>query len=323
MYSDLPADAQRVEPSPFEFFTREAWRSLADSTPLPLTAHDVDRISSLGDPLDLSEVDAIYRPVSALLQMYVDSTRRLGRERHLFLQEPDRPPVPFIIGVAGSVAVGKSSTARLLRELLRRWPSTPRVQLIATDGFLYPNKVLQERGIMEKKGFPESYDRIALMEFISAVKSGKEEVYAPVYSHLSYDIVPGEYELVSRPDILIVEGLNVLQPARTALGQTGAVAVSDYFDFSIYVDAAPEDIEKWYINRFLKLRGTAFTHDQSYFKNYADLDDEDAVTRSREIWRRINLPNLVENIEPTRERATLVIEKGPDHRVKGLKLRKI
>ncbi|MDI9588430.1 MAG: type I pantothenate kinase [Acidobacteriota bacterium] len=323
MYSDLPVDSDRVEPSPFEHFSREAWRSLADSTPLPLTAHDVERISSLGDPLDLREVDAIYRPVSALLQMYVDSSRRLSRDRHYFLHEPDHPAVPFIIGVAGSVAVGKSSTARLLRELLRRWPHTPRVQLIATDGFLHPNKVLQERGIMEKKGFPESYDRIALMEFMSAVKSGKDEVYAPVYSHLSYDIVPGQYEVVSRPDILIVEGLNVLQPARTAVGQTGAVAVSDYFDFSIYVDADPADIEAWYINRFLKLRGTAFVEDQSYFRSYANLDDEDAVERARAIWRKINLPNLVDNIEPTRDRATLVIRKGSDHRVTSLKLRKI
>ncbi len=323
MYSDLPVDSDRVEPSPFEHFSREAWRSLADSTPLPLTAHDVERISSLGDPLDLREVDAIYRPVSALLQMYVDSSRRLSRDRHYFLHEPHHPAVPFIIGVAGSVAVGKSSTARLLRELLRRWPHTPRVQLIATDGFLHPNKVLQERGIMEKKGFPESYDRIALMEFMSAVKSGKDEVYAPVYSHLSYDIVPGQYEVVSRPDILIVEGLNVLQPARTAVGQTGAVAVSDYFDFSIYVDADPADIEAWYINRFLKLRGTAFVEDQSYFRSYANLDDEDAVERARAIWRKINLPNLVDNIEPTRDRATLVIRKGSDHRVTSLKLRKI
>ena len=176
---------------------------------------------------------------------------------------------------------------------------------------------------MEKKGFPESYDRIALMEFMSAVKSGKDEVYAPVYSHLSYDIVPGQYEVVSRPDILIVEGLNVLQPARTAVGQTGAVAVSDYFDFSIYVDADPADIEAWYINRFLKLRGTAFVEDQSYFRSYANLDDEDAVERARAIWRKINLPNLVDNIEPTRDRATLVIRKGSDHRVTSLKLRKI
>lgn len=323
MYSDLPQDPDQLEPTPFEYFSRAQWRSLAESTPLPLTAHDVETISGLGDPLDLSEVDAIYRPVSALLQMYVDSIRRLGLERHLFLREPDRPPMPFIIGVAGSVAVGKSSTARLLRELLRRWPNTPRVQLITTDGFLYPNAELERRGIMDKKGFPESYDRTRLLDFMAKVKSGEDRVYAPKYSHTTYDILPGQYEVISRPDILIVEGLNVLQPARTALGMTGAVAVSDYFDFSIYVDAEAKDIENWYINRFLKLRGTAFTRDDSYFRNYAELDDEDAVARARSIWEAINLPNLIENIEPTRDRATLVIKKGHDHRVCHLLLRKI
>lgn len=312
-----------TEPSPFQRFTREAWSDLADSTPLPLTGEDVERISSLGDPMDLAEVDAIYRPISALLQMYVNSARRLSHDRHYFLREPHRPPVPFIIGVAGSVAVGKSSTARLLRELLRRWSNTPRVQLIATDGFLLPNAVLNERGIMAKKGFPESYDRMALMKFMADVKSGQSGVTAPVYSHLTYDIVPGEHEVVNQPDILIVEGLNVLQAARTAKDQTGAVAVSDYFDFSIYVDADQDHIESWYINRFLKLRSTAFSDENSYFRAYANLTDEEAVARAHDIWNTINLPNLTDNILPTRERATLVIRKGADHRVRELRLRKI
>ncbi|MDO5035143.1 MAG: type I pantothenate kinase [Actinomycetaceae bacterium] len=318
-----PSFAAGSEPSPFERFTREQWSALAESTPLPLTDADVERISSLGDPLDLAEVDAIYRPLSALLQMYVNASRRLSHDRHYFLREPQRPAVPFIIGVAGSVAVGKSSTARLLRELLRRWPNTPRVQLIATDGFLLPNAELKARGIMSKKGFPESYNRGALMKFMADVKSGASDVKAPVYSHLVYDIVPGEFEAVNRPDILIVEGLNVLQAARTAKGQTGAVAVSDYFDFSIYVDAEPEHIEAWYINRFLKLRSTAFSDEDSYFREYASLSDEEAVARAHEIWTAINLPNLTDNILPTRERATLVIKKDADHRVGELRLRKI
>lgn len=318
-----PAQDNSGESSPFETYSRESWRALAKSTPLPLTAEDVARISSLGDPMDLAEVDAVYRPVSALLQMHVQCSRRLARERQQFLREMDHPSVPFIIGVAGSVAVGKSSTARLLRELLRRWPHTPRVQLIATDGFLLPNAELKRRGIMAKKGFPESYDRAALMQFMADVKSGKPEAKAPVYSHLTYDIVPGEYQTVKRPEILIVEGLNVLQAARTARGQTGAVAVSDYFDFSIYVDAKESDIESWYIGRFLDLRSTAFSDENSYFHSYATLSDEEAIARAHEIWTSINLPNLTNNILPTRERATLVIRKGPDHRVRELRLRRI
>lgn len=304
-------------------FSREDWAALAPSTPLPLTDADVHNLTSLGDPLDMDEVDAIYRPISALLQMYVDSYRRLGLDRHYFLHEPQRPPTPFIIGIAGSVAVGKSSTARLLRELLRRWPHTPRVQLITTDGFLYPNAVLQARGIMNKKGFPESYDRAKLLEFIAAVKSGAEEVCAPVYSHLAYDIIPDKYEVVTRPDILIVEGLNVLQPARTEGGRISAVAVSDYFDFSIYVDAHTDEIERWYVDRFLTLRSTAFSDQDSYFRNYAHLNDAQAHERARKIWRTINLPNLEDNIAPTKYRATLVIHKGRDHRVHHLELRKI
>lgn len=307
----------------FETFSRQDWRALANSTPLPLTSTDIKRLSSLGDPVDLDEVDAVYRPISALLQMYVDSYRRLGLDRRYFLREPLRPATPFIIGVAGSVAVGKSSTARLLRELLRRWPHTPRVQLITTDGFLYPNQVLRERDLMGKKGFPESYDRARLLKFMAAVKSGQQQVRAPVYSHIVYDIVKGRSQVITRPDILIVEGLNVLQPARTEPGRGPAVAISDYFDFSIYVDADAADIERWYVERFLTLRSTAFQDEDSYFRDYACLDDDQARQRARQIWRSINLVNLYENIEPTRERATLVIHKGSDHRVEKLQLRKI
>ncbi|MDO5720712.1 MAG: type I pantothenate kinase [Actinomycetaceae bacterium] len=318
-----PAPPIGEDPSPFETFSRHDWQKLAAQTPLPLTNYDIERLVGLGDPLDMREVDAIYRPISALLQIYVDSFRRLRLDRRYFLHEPDRPRNPFIIGVAGSVAVGKSSTSRLLRELLRRWPYTPRVQLITTDGFLFPNSHLKKHGIMDKKGFPESYDRPLLMDCMSRVKSGAAEVRIPVYSHVTYDIVPGEYQTITSPDILIVEGLNVLQSARTAHGLTGTVAVSDYFDFSIYVDADPVDIERWYINRFLQLRSTAFARPDSYFRTYATLDDEAAVARARSIWRSINLVNLVENIQPTRDRATLVIQKGKDHRVTSLKLRKI
>ena len=310
--------------SAFRHFTRTEWAALAESAPLPLTSYDIERISGLDDPLDLREVDAIYRPVSALLQVDVDANRRLGRDRHYFFHDDEHISTPFIIGIAGSVAVGKSSTARLMRELLSRWPYTPRVQLITTDGFLYPNAVLRERGIMDRKGFPESYDRARLLDFMAAVKSGADRVEAPVYSHLTYDIVPGQVEVVTRPDVLIVEGLNVLQPARAVAGSTiGAVTVSDYFDFSIYVDADPAIIEQWYVNRFLTLRQTAFTDPQSYFRNYAELSDEEAVTRARTIWRTINYPNLVNNIAPTRERASLIIRKGHEHRVTDLYLRKI
>ena len=312
-----------VSPStPYVDLDREAGRRLAASTPLPLTDADVDRLAGLGDPIDLAEVDAIYRPISRLLDLYIEATRGLHAASSTFLRE-DITPTPFVIGVAGSVAVGKSTTARVLRELLARWPATPRVDLVTTDGFLYPNAELERRGLMQRKGFPESYDRRALLRFVSKVKAGRPEVTAPVYSHLTYDIVPGQHTVVRRPDVLIVEGLNVLQPARPSAEGTSSLAVSDFFDFSIYVDAKPADVRQWYVDRFLSLRRTAFADPASYFHRYASLSDDEAVERAESIWDSINAPNLEQNILPTRSRATLVLTKGSDHSVQRVRLRKL
>lgn len=307
--------------SPFERFTRARWDALGTSAPLPLTAEDINALASLGDPIDLAEVDAIYRPLSAVLQIHVDAIRRIRAQQRSLLRSPYKPPTPFIIGVAGSVAVGKSTVSRLLRLLLSRWPRTPRVDLVTTDGFLLPNSVLLERDLIGRKGFPESYDRQGLLEFVSAIKSGVPDVSAPVYSHVTYDIVPGKRQVVNHPDILIVEGLNVLQPPRTHPDGPG-VSVADYFDFRIYVDADPAHIERWYVNRFLQLRKTAFTDPRSYFRNYAELSDREATATAQEIWRSINLPNLVENIAPTKPRATLILHKDADHRIDEISLRK-
>lgn len=319
--SPLLADPTTSAVAPFAHFSRQEWDRLASHTPLPLTSEDIRRIASLGDPIDMREVDAIYRPLSALLQLYVDGRRRTAAERRAFLREPADPATPFVIGIAGSVAVGKSTVARLLQLLLSRWEHTPRVDLVTTDGFLLPNAVLEERGIFSRKGFPESYDRIALINFLARVKAGHTDLEVPVYSHVVYDVVPGDHQVVSRPDILIVEGINVLQPPRVKEGTPG-VSVSDYFDFSLYVDAAESNIEQWYVDRFLQLRRTAFTQDDSFFRTYAGLSDDEAEMTARMIWRAINLVNLRENIRPTRGRATMVFTKGPDHRVESLWLRK-
>ncbi len=314
-------DAVTESPSPFAHYSRDQWSALAKQTPLPLTPEDVEQLASLGDPLDLGEVDAIYRPLSALLQLYVDSSRRTAVGRRSLLQEPYSPPTPFIIGIAGSVAVGKSTVSRLLQLLLSRWPRTPRVELVTTDGFLYPNNELRHRGLLERKGFPESYNRSALIEFVARIKAGEPNVTAPVYSHVTYDIVEGEEVSINYPDILIIEGLNVLQPAKIGPGVPG-VALSDYFDFRLYVDAQKEHIEQWYVDRFLTLRQTAFSNPRSYFRNYADLSDEDAERTARDIWASINEPNLIANIEPTRPRSTLVLRKDANHRVENVYLRK-
>lgn len=308
------------EPSPFLTFGRNEWAALADSTPLPLTESDIDRLRGLGDPIDLAEVDRVYRPLSRLLDLYSSAIGSLHSASTEFLGETTRR-TPFIIGIAGSVAVGKSTTARLLKTLLSRWPRTPRVELITTDGFLLPNEELARRGIMDRKGFPESYDRRALRRFIATIKSGADQATAPVYSHLTYDIVPGETQVVQRPDILIVEGLNVLQPA--APRDATALAVSDYFDMSIYVDAAATDVKKWYIDRFLAFRSGAFANPDSYFHAYSQLTDEQAIARASQIWDSINLPNLVQNIRPTRSRATIILRKGSDHRIERVMLRKL
>ena len=304
--------------SPFVEISRSEWAELAKTTDTPLTEAEIENIRGLGDFLDLAEVAEIYLPLSQLLNLYVTNAQQLHQASGSFLHGTAKR-TPFIIGVAGSVAVGKSTVSRLLKELLSRWPTTPRVSLVTTDGFLYPNSVLEEKGLMAKKGFPESYDRLALLKFVADIKSGKEEVKAPVYSHLTYDIVPGAELVVNSPDVVIVEGLNVLQPP--AIGQE--VALSDYFDFQIYVDAPTDEIETWYLDRFKQLRESAFRNPESYFHKYAEMPMEDALDRAKEIWRTINLPNLLENIISTKSRATLVLQKGVKHRVERVLLRKI
>jgi type I pantothenate kinase len=311
--------ATRGASSPFVDFDRATWARLGETTPLPLTAEELARVRSLGDAVDLDEVREVYLPLSRLLTLHVQEGGRLYRAYRTFLRANTRR-TPFVIGVAGSVSVGKSTTARLLKLLLARWPQHPRVELVTTDGFLLPNAELARRGLMARKGFPESYDRRALLRFVTEVKAGRSVVTAPVYSHLVYDVVPGEQTVMRRPDILLLEGLNVLQPAPP--GRT-ALAVSDFIDFSVYVDAARDDIRRWYVERFLRLRETAFRDPDSYFRRYAALDEAEAVRRAESIWAEINGPNLERNIEPTRGRATLVLRKGPDHNVTGIRLRKV
>ena len=315
---------QRTEDglSPYRMFTREQWAALREDMPMTLTSAEVAQVRSLNDRLDMQEVEEIYLPLSRLLSLYVAATQRLFRAQQRFLGTEDTK-MPYIIGVAGSVAVGKSTTARVLRALLARWTNTPRVDLITTDGFLYPNAVLARETLMEKKGFPESYDLPALLRFLTDVKAGRRPVRAPVYSHLVYDVMPNEWVEIDRPDILIVEGLNVLQTGRLPRDGEAIPFVSDFFDFSVYLDADEEVLLSWYVDRFLTLRGTAFRDPKSYFHRYSQLSDEEAVATATGIWQRINLVNLHENILPTRQRADLILRKSESHLVEEVALRRL
>ncbi|PIF03840.1 MAG: type I pantothenate kinase [Propionibacterium sp.] len=307
--------------SPFLELKRSAWADLAAVTAPSLDEETIRRLRSKNDPTSMAAVSEVYLPLTDLINIYIDQVGHLYRNSNRFLGQPASPRTPFVIGIAGSVAVGKSTTARLLRELLRR--SGRKVDLVTTDGFLYSNAQLERRGILDRKGFPESYDRRALLRFITDVKSGVPEVKAPVYSHMSYDIVEGEYVTVGCSDVVIVEGLNVLQPARRHADDAAALAVSDFFDFSVYVDADEDDIRTWFVQRFLELRRTAFTDPRSFFTRFAEMPECEARELASGFWDDINGPNLALNIRPTRDRATVILRKGPDHEIEHVRIRKI
>jgi type I pantothenate kinase len=315
---------QRTEDtlSPYRVFTRADWAQLREDMPMTLTPDEVTRLRSLHDRLDMREVEEIYLPLSRLLSLYVTATHRLFRAQQNFLGTEDSK-MPYIIGVAGSVAVGKSTTARVLQALLARWTNVPKVDLITTDGFLYPNAILEREGLMDKKGFPESYDLPALLRFLSDIKAGRRPARAPVYSHLLYDVMPNQWIEIDRPDILIVEGLNVLQTGRPPKDGKAIPYVSDFFDFSVYLDADEDVLRGWYVDRFLTLRVTAFADPKSYFHRYSTLSDAEAVATATSIWNRINRVNLYESILPTRQRADLILTKGENHLVGEVALRRL
>ncbi len=308
--------------APYHHFTKAQWSALRADEPMTLNAADIKRLRTLSDPISLHEAEEVYLPLTRLLSFYVEAVQGLHNVSTRFLETPDQK-VPFIIGVAGSVAVGKSTTARILQALLQRWPSSPKVDLVTTDGFLYPNAILAERGIMERKGFPESYDRPRFVKFLADIKSGKANVQAPVYSHLVYDVVPGGEVTIDRPDILIVEGLNILQPGELPRDGKPIVFASDFIDFSVYIDADNDDLEAWFMERFFRLRETAFKDPTSFFRRFAEMSQDEAGEFGRMVWRTINLPNLIENVLPTRGRADLVLKKGKSHLIETVQLRRV
>jgi type I pantothenate kinase len=319
---DLEEEDLAREVSPFRRFGRDEWAALRADTPMTLTEADLDEVRSLNDKIDLTEVEMIYLPLSRLLNLYVQASQKLFGASNVFLHRSELK-VPYIIGVAGSVAGGKSTTARILRRLLSRWPSTPKVDLVTTDGFLMPNATLEREGLMARKGFPESYDLPKILRFMSDIKSGERDVEVPLYSHLTYDVLKDKTQVIDQPDILIVEGINVLQTGRPPRDGRGIPNVSDFFDFSIFIDADVSDLKAWYIERFFSLRNGAFQDPKSYFHRYASISDAQALETASRIWNTINFVNLRENILPTRPRADLVLRKGTDHKVRSVFLRKL
>ncbi|GLK68617.1 type I pantothenate kinase [Hansschlegelia plantiphila] len=316
-------DRPRISsPSPYATFSRGDWAALRADTPMTLNDADLERLSSVDDPIDMDEVEQIYLPISRLLAFYVAARHQLFRATQRFLGHSETR-VPYIVAVAGSVAVGKSTTARVLRALLARWPNMPKVDLVTTDGFLLPNAVLARDGLMGRKGFPESYDVQSLLRFVSDIKAGKGRLTAPVYSHLVYDVVPGERMTIETPDIVILEGLNVLQTGERPKNGRVTPFVSDFIDFGIYLDADEPMLRRWYVERFLRLRETAFRDPKSYFRKYAQVSKQEALAAAETLWSEINLPNLRENIRPTRPRADLILKKGESHRIEEVRLRKI
>ena len=309
--------------SPYRFFAADEWGTFRGGAELTLREDEVQRLRSLDDPVDLDEVARIYLPISRLLYAHVKSSQLLFGERQRFLRRPDATKTPFVIGLAGSVAVGKSTTARILQELLARWPTSPKVDLVTTDGFLYPNAVLEAEGLMQRKGFPESYDVGAILRFLSDIKAGGRDVPAPVYSHFSYDVLAGRHVTVDRPDILIFEGLNVLQVREMPKDGKAIPFVSDFFDYSIYLDAEEVDLRRWYVSRFMRLRETAFRKEGSFFHRYSQISEAEALVIAERLWREINARNLYDNILPTRPRADLILRKSPEHRIEQVALRKL
>lgn len=315
--------AKETSLTPHRVFSKDTWAELRADAPLPLSLQDIRKLRSLGDPVSFEEVEQIYMPISRLLSMHVEAAKTLYERRIKFLNVPADQKTPFVIGIAGSVAVGKSTTARILQALLSRWPSSPKVDLVTTDGFLLPNRVLEAKELMKRKGFPESYDLPTLLRFLSDIKTGKATVQAPIYSHLSYDVIPHQMINIESPDILILEGLNVLQTRALPKDGEAVPFVSDYFDFSIYIDADEEKTAEWYLDRFMHLQGTAFQNPDSYFHHVSSMDDSEARALGLRLWETINRVNLLENIKPTRPRASLILRKGENHLVETVSLRRL